>query len=335
MTEKESKNNLEFIKNLTRLGLYISLALATFIVFVIIVLSIGSSNSNQIIMQDLSGKYFSDVHNDLVQSQIRIQLIQKSYPDQLPGIILHQSIPAGSRVSSREKLYLTVNQPVPILAMPSLVGSSLASAKATVERIPSTTNKVYSIEIALISRVPSGEFPPNTVLSQFPPAKSSITPFDKIYLLVTASDDKPEEYPDLSLLKGQNIKIASEAMSRLNLDYRMQIVEKEHGTENGQVKDVVKNSDGSVQLQVFYTKQDYRYKNGYEKLSLELDGQGRCEVIQTSDSSQDRERVYMTLKHKESEPVELLFYREGSAHFEVFCGDERIYSKEFAPDDLS
>ncbi|MDH5657201.1 MAG: PASTA domain-containing protein [Spirochaetia bacterium] len=334
MNSEEPANQFRFFKNIARLAVYASVALSTFVIFTLLILSIGSSGGSKIVMQDLTGKYFTDVHNDLVQSQIRIQLIQKNYPDQLPGIILYQSVPAGSIISSREKLYLTVNQPVPILTMPSLVGSSLSSAKASLERIPSSTNQIYSLEIGMISRVPSGEFPPNTVLAQFPPAKTSITHYDKAYLLVTASEEDANQVSDISMLKGQNIKIASEMLSRLNLDYRLELFEKEQGTENGEIKDVIRGNDEFIKLQVYFTKQKYRYRNGYERISLELDGQGRCEVIQTPQITEEREHVYVTRKHKESEPVDLLFFREGATRFEVYCGDEMIFNKMYVPDNL-
>jgi beta-lactam-binding protein with PASTA domain len=329
-----------YIKNLIRLGVYLLLALALFFIAANLVFVFRTSEEKRIVIQDLTGKYYIDVHNDLMQSRLNVKLETKSIPEQPDGIVLHQSIPAGSLVEPRDRLNLVVNQIEPLITMPSLIGASLGSARLALDRL-TYNEEVYSLRIAAVSYVQDTEVPPETVILQFPPAHESVSPKEPVYLLVSspaapASDQKPTTERDdpTANVKGQNISLAAEYLNRRGIDYRIKVIPRTPDRPNGTVAGVGAGPSGSLILSVMYREPHYRYRNGFERVSFDLDEDGKCEAFLEAGPTDEKKRIFLTERHQEDEEIDLIFFRIGQKKLTVLCGEEQVYSKTFTPDDL-
>ncbi|MCE9600098.1 MAG: PASTA domain-containing protein [Spirochaetia bacterium] len=334
----------KFFTSTSRLVLYMALALGIFFSAAFLVFMLRSSGSAEFPMPDLVGKYYIDVHNDLARNQLRIVIQKKAYPDRAAGVILSQSIVPGASVSVREKVYITVNQPEPMLQMPDLVGVPLDTAKSRLASMPSEED-VYSLQLAAISYVPMPNVPANTVIAQFPAAKENVAPMERAYLLVSSVEGarpegvKPEPgkpaAPQTSNMEspvGQNIAIAAEMFARRNIEYRIRsVVSPPSFADSGIVKGF--ETQGNVYLlDVYYKKPGERYKNGLERIDVELDEPGICKGELISGDSSKLFFVTGDRKAAEDKKTPLVFYRKGEVQVKITCGDSTVYRKRFHPE---
>ncbi|MCB1172685.1 MAG: PASTA domain-containing protein [Leptospiraceae bacterium] len=338
-----SDTKFEIFKSLSRFTVYLTMALALFFAAAFMVFVLRGQNVTTNTMPDLVNRYYVDVHNDLQRLQLRVSIEKKHFPDQGIGRILYQDVPAGRQVQPQDKLYLVVNQPEPVLTMPEFKRGSLAAAKAGIQKIP-YEDRVYNLEIGAVTELETDSFPDQTVIDQYPEPGVDIAPGSKVWFLVARKPqaNAPAKEIKLDELIGQNAGIAMQYLARSGLDYRIATVKPaEHADQNGTLFQV--KPGRTVQLGVYYTPAAVRFRDGLELVDVELDGSGRC-VAQTipmvdgSAVSQDDERrrqVFVTQNHGPDENVKMLFFRSGSRRLEVKCGDDVIFDREYAPDDLS
>jgi hypothetical protein len=335
----KEKPEYQFFVSISRLLLYGALALAIFLSVAFFIFMLRGSASEEFPMPDLVGKYYIDVHNDLARMQIRSVIQKKSYPDKPAGLILAQSIDPGAKVSVREKLYIVVNQPEPVLEMPELVGASYENAKAKLASMPAD-EEVYALQIGSVSFVPAPNVPAGTVIAQYPAAKERVSPFERAYLLVAQSEtakDMKDAGPIpkqglLDTIPGQNIAIASQFFVTLKKEYRIRSIKSPASFVDSGVVQSAEEKDGVVYLDVLYKKPSERFQNGLEKISVELDEPGVCkgELIRGNETSQ----FFLTKDRKAAEKTEtpLVFYRQGTVQVKVTCGDSVVYKKKFHPE---
>ena len=318
-------------KNFARLAFYAGIALGLFFFSAMAVFVLRNRATDTIVMPDLVGKYYINVHNDLIQSRVTVQLEHRRYPDQPHGIVLYQSIPAGSIVGVHEKLYVTVNEGDPVLNMPDLNGLSIQAAKITLNRI-TKGDDVFSLEIGAVSEIPVKDVPPGTVIDQFPKAGDSVMVQDRVYLLVAKEVDRnPSEGVELAL-KNQQISIALEWLNQRGLEYRIRTLKKpEMNQSSGRVWQVSQMEDGTVLLDAYYREESFRGRSGYESLELVLKGDQACEVVVEPDPSNrlmEKSRVvYRSVRHDPSEKVKILFFRRGPVELYEKCGETEVFRK--------
>lgn len=327
------KPEFVFFTGIGRLLFYLIGAGALFFAGAVIVFVLRGRDNEKLVMPDLSGKYYVDVHNDLAQSQLRVTIVKKHYTDRTPGVILHQSIPAGAAVRPREKLYVVVNQPDPIVKMPNLVATPLATAKAALGRIP-YDDDVYALEIGAVSYVPAADVPTGTILAQFPPGGDNVSIRERVYLLVAG---EPQALPKSEKeLTGQNVSVLSEFFHRQNQDYRITELKPPPERElAGTVYKVEKDAKGRMALGVYYKKPRNRYESGFEAVDVDLDEKGECRAEQFAvgnDASEGGRMFFKTAAHEDDEGVKLVFYRTGTSDLVVSCGGHLVYEKRFKPE---
>lgn len=329
-----------YIKGLSGLTFYFLIALALFFTTAVLIFSIRSREQNELVMPVLTGKYYIDVHNDLARARLQVEIAPANYPDRNPGLILYQSIPAGSLVKTREKLRVVVNRPKPLVPMPDLVGSSLEAVRVAVGRI-AFNEDIYSFEIGAITRVPENNVPPDTVLLQFPPAGENLSGDQKIYLLVSTRVRRKNQRSQKFELDepGQNINVLSEYLIRQGLEYRINPVSQvpDQLRRTGLVSAIRLDEQGVYQLDVYYAEARARFRSGYEKIEFALKEQGECwaEQIYTRDAADAgpvREIIFHTNKHAPDEKITLIFYRRETCDIYINCGGANLYHKQFKPD---
>ncbi len=315
-SELKEKSEPSAVKaGLVWLFLYIGISLALFFIVALAVFMVRGRQSKTFTMPELNGKNFIDIYNGLQRLELRVNLVKKGYRDLPAGMILSQSIAPGQLIGPRDKLELTVNQPRPFLTMPELKHTSLKSAQALLKRIPGEGG-VYSVSIAAVSYMETEKYSAGTVLMQYPPAGSSISWPEQVYLLVAKAlarrgEESTKVQPDeayradrergdrsyyeedrqvravgsaqesFSALKGQKVSVVAEYFHRNRLDYRIRSLPPPPLRENnGSVHALEKERGGPYLLDIYYHQPAIRTSYGYEKIGVKLNRAGACEARQ-------------------------------------------------------
>lgn len=326
----QEKSGYQFFTSTSRLVLYLVLAMGIFFSAAFFVFMLRGSSSEEFKMPDLVGKYYIDVHNDLARMELRTVIQKKRYPDRPAGMILSQSVPPGANVSLREKVYIVVNQPEAILTMPELVGSPAETARARLSSMPAEDD-VYSIAVGAISYVPAAGVPAGTVLAQFPAAGQTISPMEKAFLLVSELQAKPGQNA-LGDVTGQNIAIAAQMFAQRGIEYRIRKVTSPASYQDSGIITGFEQKGDAYLLDVNFKTPGDRYRNGLEKISVELDEPGVCRGKIEQSGREDLFFLTADRKQEEEDEIPLFFYREGEALVRITCGDSTVYKKRFKPE---
>ena len=330
---KTVRPELVFFRGVSRLLFYLALGLGLFFGAAVLVLSLRQRSPEKSVMPEVVDRYYLDVHNELSREQLRVSLSTRSFPDVAPGLILHQSIPPGSTIQPRDKLYLVVNQPEPMFDMPRFVGNSMQSAQAVLGRM-THGQLVYTIAVGSVARVPD-DSPKDTILAQYPAAGSRISVGVRAHFLVSDGPEaKGKQAASPEIVKGLHLSVAREYLHRTGLDYRISKLEgAERHLDVGQVRAVTAATSGPVLLNVAYNEPAKSFLRGYELVRVKLKGEGTCEAVAATEGGPDR-LVFRTAKYTQGEEVRILFFRQGSEKLRVTCGSKVLFEKTFRPDDL-
>ena len=324
---------LAFFKGVARLLFYLALGLGLFFAAAVLVLSLRQRSPEKSIMPEVVDRYYLDVHNELTREQLRVSLSTRSFADVAPGLILHQSIPPGSTIQPRDKLYLVVNQPEPMFDMPRFTGNSLLSAQAVLARM-THGQLVYTIAVGSVARVPD-DSPKDTILSQHPPAGVRISVGVRAHFLVSDGPEaKGKQTGAPETVKGMHLAVAREYLQRTGRDYRIRKLESaDRHPDVGLVRSVTVSGQGPVLLDIAYNEPARSFLRGYELVRIKLKGEGPCEAVAGPESGPMRV-VFHTEKYTQDEVVPILFFRQGTEKLKVSCGAKILIEKNFRPDDL-
>ena len=325
-----------FLKGIARLVLYFSAGLAVFFFASVIIFSLRGGDAQVSQMPDLTGRYYVDVHNDLVQRGLRVTIEKKIYPDITSGVVLYQSLPAGSTISAREKLVVYVNHAEPLLTMPNLENNPIDSAEATLKRF-TYQDITYELEIGGISEIPDEDSPPGTVLAQFPPAGQPITTDARVFLLI--SSKKRGRRLNTEKFVGQNVTILDRLMRLEELEYRLRKIEAPPMPgRSGEVFAIEKQEDGPYLVDVYYKEPALRMTHSLEKIEVKLPEARECTVstvaVQSADEPERVNTVFTTTKPTAGETVQVVFAREGTVTVKAACDGKELLSQEIKPDEL-
>lgn len=339
LKKQSAADQFVFFKGLARLGLYLALGLVLFFAASVLVLSLRQRAPQESTMQEVVGKYYLDVHNELAREQLRVELGSRSFTDLPAGQILYQSISAGSKIRPRDQLYLVVNQPTPLFAMPHFIGNSLSSAQAALGRM-THKQKVFTIEIGSVARI-KDDAPKDIILEQSPPAGAELTIRSKVHLLVSAGPAAAglPKQTAAEAINGMNIAVAGDYLRRSGLDYRIAKIEPAQRAENaGLVSNITQPPDGPLQLTVAFSEPPARFQRGYEMLNLTLEGEPPCEVsarpIREDQAAAPERVIFRTAKFAKDEKVSVLFFRQGSEKVRLQCGGKELLEKKLRPDNF-
>lgn len=335
---QESQGSNLFFKNFARLVVYTAMAGAFFFVMAVMVFSVRTRDPQRISMQELVGKYYIDVHNDLSRSRIRIHIKKRRFEDKPPGIILYQSLPAGATLRPGDSVTLTVNQPEPVIRVPELVESSLDAAESVLKRI-NYDDEVYSLEIGAITHVPVENVPEGTIVAQFPAAGDLAIVQDRVFLLISTrpgkKDSKKVDQPED--LKGQNVSILNEFFRLTSGQYQItKTVVPSDSLPAGTVTGIEKKSDSSYGIEVAYEPPEVRFQSGYEKIQVRLPQANECQVVLSPkpDATGFKQDQQIYQKHSIQKPidVDVVFFRRGSVSVKTTCDHIEVDRIDFYPD---
>jgi hypothetical protein len=319
---------------LTGYVLYFGLGLLFFFLSAFIVILVRTKSDTMIIMPDLVGQNYVDVHNELMRMRLKVRLEPKRYIDKNDGEILYQSISPGKKFESGSKLYLTVNNGVDRVIIPDFRGQQINSAKALIDKVISGDSYV-SMSIGGITYIPIAEgLTADTIIDQIPEPGKSTTTREKIYLLVTESGNKNDKSSSLSNpFMGNPFPFVATALQKKNIPFKLRdIITTQDKRENGLVTKV-EETGGVFQLAVSLFPLEERNKQGYETFTFQNKKKEKYSAVGKSllDEKLSYE-IFSNIEIDAGEKFQYIFYRIGDVAVNVLQGNEVIDTFKFKAD---
>lgn len=293
--------------------LFIAFGLVVFFIAAFLVVFVRTKSATLVVMPDVVGKPYNEVHNELSRLQLKVRLESKRYPDKTDGIIIYQSIRPGREIEAGSKVSLTVNIGLDRLIMPDLKGQTLASAKNAMEKVLSGETYV-SLQLGGITYVEAknGELP-DTVVDQIPEAGKNTTAREKVFLLVTKAPGKKKEGdPQTFEFKpGDSYVFAQRVLARSGIPSKAEILETKFRPANGKIESVQKTGS-EYRFKVFYFEPEDRIESGYEKFEYKISDNGIYKLVvkDQKDASKQLE-ISAPTQYQEGEKIQTVFYRAG------------------------
>lgn len=316
----ESKQKIPLLAYL----IFIGTGLVIFFLAAFLVVLVRTKTSSRLVMPDVVGQNYIDVHNELTKLRLKVQLETKRYPDKNDGEILYQSIPAGKVIEAGSKLYLTLNVSVDRIVVPELKGLQLNAAKALLSKVLS--GDVYvQMEIGGITYVPSTEgIAPETVIDQIPEAGKITNTREKIYLLVTESKAKESSlnFP----MENQPFPFVAFALSERKKNFFIkEIIPLKSPKENGLIQKV-EQIGGDYNFTVNYYDFEKKPLQGYEKLVFKPETTTEYTAKLYSEANQEKplKKLFTNLKITGGISFPFIFYRNGNVKIEIEDATKKI-----------
>lgn len=303
--------------------LFFSGALFLFFVSAFFVVVVRTKGNSKLVMPDLVGQNYVDVHNELSRLRLKVKLESKRFADRNDGEILYQSISPGKRINAGSKVYITVNIGTDRVIIPDLKGQQLVSAKALLESV-STGDTYTKLEIGGITFVPAKEGQsPETIIDQIPEPNKHTTNKEKIFLLVT----EPKEGNKSSLnLEGIPFPIVAFALDRMKKNFKItELKSTKVPWENGIVSKATPNGEG-YDLQVnFFEWKENPYQS-YEKLKLKVSNSGiyKGKIVYLDSPNPVEKEIFSNREIKSGEEQDFLIYRTGNVRLDLVTENGNI-----------
>ncbi|MBE7411313.1 MAG: PASTA domain-containing protein [Leptospiraceae bacterium] len=313
--------------------LFLFTGLVIFFFGAFLVILLRTKNPSKIIMPDLIGKNYIEVHNELVRLGFKVHIQNKRFLDKNDGSILSQSITPGKSTERGSKITLVVNIGVDRVTIPDLRGQSLSNARANLEKVLSGETYV-SIPLGEITYIEAkeGQFP-ETVIDQIPKPGKETTTREKIYLLVTEPKGYKNPVDNFKSLQGKPVSFATEKLKRKNLSWKISdIVSTKSKSESGLVESIEKK-DNRYNLKVFFFPVSQRIESGYESISYKIDAPNEYKVVEVAEDQKGKkeEEILPLAFYAKNEELKLVYYRNGNSKLTIYAKDgdkEKSYSFE-------
>lgn len=292
---------------------FVAFGLVVFFFAAFLVVFIRTKSSTMVVMPDVIGKPYNEVHNELMRLQLKVRLESKRYPDKTDGIIIYQSIRPGREVEAGSKVSLTVNIGLDRLIMPDIKGQSLASAKNSLEKVLSGETYV-SLTVGGITYVEpkEGELP-DTVVDQIPEAGKNTTAAEKVFLLVTkpAVKKKDGEVQGLDFKPGDSFVFAQRTLVRAGIPSKSEIVPTKFRPDSGKIESFQKVGN-EYKFKVFYFEPEDHVESGYESFEYKIKENGTYKLLVKDQNDESKQtEISAPTQYQEGEILKTVFYRAG------------------------
>ncbi|MDX1959214.1 MAG: PASTA domain-containing protein [Leptospiraceae bacterium] len=315
---EESKKEKFGILPITGQVLFLITGLVIFFFAAFFVVLIRTKGNSKIVMPDLVGQNYTDVHNELARLRLKVRLETKRYSEKNDGEILYQSISPGKKLEAGSKLYLTINTGVDKIIMPDLKNQQLNSAKAILDKVLSGESYV-SMTLGGVTYLPLEEGQtPDTVVDQIPEAGKNTTTKEKVYLLVTES--KPGESKSSLNFENQPFPLVAMSLSKRKIPFRLtQVLPTKDRRENGLIEKSEKQDNGYTLTARYYTSEP-KFKSGYEKLEYSLKSSGTYSLRMFEEDKNDKAgtEIMFPNEFKQEEKLNYILYRKGDVVVSLF-----------------
>ena len=323
----------ELFKLIVRYGLLFVIAAALFLLMALTVFALRTESAGVWTMPNVSGSYYSDVHNELSRMNLRVEIDREYFPDRPQGIVLTQSVLPGEVVRGRDKLVLTVNSYKAILEIADFKGTPLTAALSSIKQMVHE-DQVFSLQPGIVSYVYDESVADGTVIDQFPPANARVMPDSTIDFLVSSRKDEVKRAfmnrssMNVEQLKNVRIDVISSLFMKAGVDYQIvKINETNDEDKSGRVSNI-EFKNNQYELTVEYRKPSTRFFEGFESISKDIGPSQNCEAALISEG--DKRLVWKSSAMVEE--LKLVFFRVGERQLEVRCGGEVVYKKNLRPE---
>ncbi|TGM59831.1 PASTA domain-containing protein [Leptospira adleri] len=310
--------------------LFLAAGLLLFFSAAFLVVFVRTKSTAKVIVPDLVGKSYPEVHNELNRLQLKVRLENKRYPDKTDGIILYQSIRPGREIEAGSKIVLAVNTGVDRLLVPDVRGQSIDSARANLQKVLAGETYV-ELQIGGITYIePQADQLPNTVIDQIPEPGKNTTSREKVFLLVTKAPSKTKEEFSPTSFQGASFPLVQKSLTRSGIKSRVEeIINTRVRTENGLIQSARMEGD-EIRFKVFYFEPELAVESGYELFSYEVDDNGDYKAVLKPENQDVADVLTLPVAVKDGEKFQTIFYRKGSVKLTLLdATDSKVKSKSY------
>ncbi|AOP34128.1 penicillin-binding protein [Leptospira tipperaryensis] len=310
--------------------LFLAAGLLLFFSAAFLVVFVRTKSTAKVIVPDLVGKSYPEVHNELNRLQLKVRLENKRYPDKTDGIILYQSIRPGREIEAGSKIVLAVNTGVDRLLVPDVRGQSIDSARANLQKVLAGETYV-ELQIGGITYIePQADQLPNTVIDQIPEPGKNTTSREKVFLLVTKAPAKTKEEFAPTSFQGASFPLVQKSLTRSGIKSRVEeIISTRVRTENGLIQSARMEGD-EIRFKVFYFEPELAVESGYELFSYEVGDNGEYKAVVKPENQDVADVLTLPVSLKDGEKFQTVFYRKGSVKLTLLdATDSKVKSKSY------
>ncbi|XDD48702.1 PASTA domain-containing protein [Leptospira sp. WS92.C1] len=310
--------------------LFLAAGLLLFFSAAFLVVFVRTKSTAKVIVPDLIGKSYPEVHNELNRLQLKVRLENKRYPDKTDGIILYQSIRPGREIEAGSKIVLAVNTGADRLLVPDVRGQAIDSARANLQKVLAGETYV-ELQIGGITYIePQSDQLPNTVIDQIPEPGKNTTSREKIFLLVTKAPTKTKEEFSPTSFQGASFPLVQKSLTRSGVKSRVEeIVSTRVRLENGLIQSARLEGD-EIRFKVFYFEPELAVESGYELFSYEVGDDGSYKAVIKPSDQEEADVLTLPVALKDGEKFQTVFYRKGNVKLTLLDSfDSKVKSKSY------
>ena len=304
--------------------LYLGSGLVLFFVFSFLVVVFRTKSPTKITVPNLLGRNYIEVHNELVRLGLKVKLNKVKIPEINDGEILDQSISAGKTSEMGSKIYLTVNEGFDRVTIPDVRGITLKNAKAALEKV--LASDVYvNLEIGGITyleRAPGQS--PEAVLEQIPEPGTVAKSTEKIYLLVTESEEKLSK--NLENLSNMPLEFVASNLNQKKIPFKISNVENCKVRSASGLVQKLNTQANPYLLDVCYVPFSESTTNGYELFETKLDDTDNYNLEKLENGKTIP--LMLSTKFQEDEKLKFVFYRRGASQIFLKTNEGKTIEKE-------
>lgn len=302
--------------------LFLSMGLVIFFLGALAVILVRTKSSSAVVMPQLVGKNYVNVHNELVRLRLKITIENSRIPEKNDGEILSQSIPPGKSIESGSHVYLTVNHGFDRVEIPNFKGQTLQQAKEVMDKVLS--GEVYiSLPLGGVTYVPAEEGETRNVIIDQIPAPGTITHSgEKVYLLVTEQKN-PRKSKNTSFLN-QPFPFVAKALNRKKLPWKItEWTETKYRQDSGLVSAETEDKE-IYEFKVSKPPKGNRLESGFEFWDWKAPEKGVYQVQMVNGELGEVETFFLPQSLEKGEPISLAYYREGRLQANIMTIDDKL-----------
>lgn len=230
MEEKipEEKQKPSTMQKLFRASVYYFIGLSIFFLTGFMIITVRVSMKTKVEIPPMVGKLYLDVHNQLTDLGLKIEL-KKEYSTEYPyGYILYQSISPGKIVKEGSRISILVNQSKTIVKVPKLIGMKEDLIKNILNNIH-VGNRNFTLNTGTVTHIPSN-IAKGEVIAQFPQPGTPVVPESSVSILVSSGRKELSRYIRFPKLDNVPVPIIKEMAYHLKMPVQIKIKETQKET---------------------------------------------------------------------------------------------------------
>jgi beta-lactam-binding protein with PASTA domain len=335
--EEKKERRKKIIRFTGRISLILFIGISIYLLISAIVVIFLTKPDKEVEVPGVIGKQFIEVYDSLTRKGIIPEIELYDVYDIDNGIILNQHPEKGEIIAEGEKIKLTISRSKVYIPVPNLIGLKVPFAKNKLSNIH-LNEKTYSIEIGMISYIPSAEIPENIILDHIPEAREEISPDRKINLLVSSGNT--EEKSIMPDVKGQSIDLCFDLLLAKKLSVYQEIIIADSAKKNGIIESQEpapgeQISEGKpVKLKILYFPSKENMYTSYERVKYKIPSREKAGLYEAYIDDNKSKRISFSYVMKPESYIDFVFKRRGNAIVTIINNKEVLDTIKFKPDEF-